>query len=175
MRRCCFLMLMIVVMLASNAAYAKTADGVTPSEETVCSGLAAPAFGLCNAYCEAMDCHLAEPHASRKACDQVRKNFQRKTGSDLPCESFACPCQIFPEFNAVVTSTTTVNFCTRTSTTVTAVSGDLVNSSVGVNDDGEAICAVDNQYIVLTPVEAEICGSLLNHALDTQGISCLEL
>jgi hypothetical protein len=68
---------------------AQTADGLTPAEETVCDGQEGKAFGLCNAYCEAMDCDTRmEP---LPACDSVRDNFRRLTGqSRLPCDDW-CP------------------------------------------------------------------------------------
>ena len=74
-------------------ATASTPDGETPAEETVCDDLDGAEFGLCNAYCEAMDCDLAydedpetEPHASDRACEQVLANFQKHSGGeDPPC------------------------------------------------------------------------------------------
>ncbi len=50
---------------------ASTADGVTPSAETLCDVLEGSQRGLCNAYCEAMDCDSTEPRASEQACEQV--------------------------------------------------------------------------------------------------------
>lgn len=86
---------------------AKTPDGETPSEELVCSDYEGAAFGLCNAYCEAMDCHLGPgAKASQRACMQVRENFKKKTGEDIfPCEQQAeCPCA--EQVQAVLDQTT---------------------------------------------------------------------
>ena len=44
-----------------------TPDGQPPSMETVCDGQSGAAFGLCNAYCEAMDCDSPDPQASPQA------------------------------------------------------------------------------------------------------------
>lgn len=80
-------LLMMVLMMAAPAAVASgTPDGLTPAEETVCDGLTGSAFGLCNAYCEAMDCDHPDHSAADVACDAVRENFERKTGTVLPCE-----------------------------------------------------------------------------------------
>lgn len=69
-----------------SPAMAQTPDGETPAVETVCDILTGPEWGLCNAYCEAMDCD-GIPVASQNACDKVRANFERKTGGDtIPCE-----------------------------------------------------------------------------------------
>ncbi len=70
-------------------ASAQTPDGQTPAVETVCDGESGAAFGLCNAYCEAMDCDNL-PEASQIACDRVRSQFKKLTGKDLPCEGFTC-------------------------------------------------------------------------------------
>ena len=62
---------------------AKTPDGLTPAEETVCDGLTGKAFGICNAYCEAKDCAFEDS----RSCDVLRAQFERATGSPLfPCE-----------------------------------------------------------------------------------------
>src|SRR4029079_16847694 len=73
-------------------ASAKTPDGLPPSVETVCDGLPGAAFGICNAYCEAMDCDSRHPHASAQACAQKLRQFQRITGSVPPCIA-DCPCK----------------------------------------------------------------------------------
>lgn len=91
------LALLVVAVLAAGSAAAKTPDGETPSEEPVCDEMSGAAFGLCNAYCEAMDCHLAndgddttEPNASPRACLRVLENYIKLTAEVmLPCE--VCP------------------------------------------------------------------------------------
>ena len=42
------------------------------------------AGGLCNAYCDAMDCD-GDPEASGKACARVRDNYIEHTGDMPPC------------------------------------------------------------------------------------------
>ncbi len=77
------------------AANGGTYDGLEPSIETVCddAGLSGALWGLCNAYCEAMDCDVrTDDHVG---CDKVLGNFQKislkKTGSqlDMPCSAAA--------------------------------------------------------------------------------------
>ncbi len=66
-------------------AYAQTPDEMTPAEETVCDGLEGAAFGLCNAYCEAMDCDSDEGYNQHPiACDKVFANYEKKTGGEVP-------------------------------------------------------------------------------------------
>ena len=59
------LCIVVSMVFAAVPVMALTPDGKTPAEETVCEGLSGAAFGLCNAYCEAMDCD-GEPKASQK-------------------------------------------------------------------------------------------------------------
>jgi hypothetical protein len=73
------------VTVASNGH--GTPDNQPPADETVCDIYSGAAYGLCNAYCEAMDCDNPNVHASTAGCANVRANFMRKTGSDLPCEA----------------------------------------------------------------------------------------
>ncbi len=95
----------ILVLLVLSTAYplgAQTPDGQPPSAEDVCTaaGLVGAAWGLCNAYCEALDCDSDDPKASAKACSRVRANFQRTTGGDeLPCEA-VCPCSLPIDFDS---------------------------------------------------------------------------
>ena len=66
---------------------AKTPDGATPSVETICDvfrGGKRGAFGLCNAFCEAMDCGDPNQHAANPACTRVNDNFEKKFGVRLP-------------------------------------------------------------------------------------------
>ncbi|MEH6579731.1 MAG: thrombospondin type 3 repeat-containing protein [Amphritea sp.] len=69
-------------------ASAQTPDGETPAVETVCEEgtLGGALKGLCNAYCEAMDCDSANPTASIDACEAVQNKFRNKAdGMDPPC------------------------------------------------------------------------------------------
>ncbi len=78
-------------MIAPTLVLANTADGNTPAEETVCDGQSGAAYGLCNAYCEAMDCDSDSPNANQSACDKVGTKFENITGEIPPCE-VTCPC-----------------------------------------------------------------------------------
>jgi hypothetical protein len=78
--------------LVPAPASAQTPDGQTPAEETACNGLTGTAYGLCTAYCEAMDCDGPFPAASGKACGKVYANFVSKTGGQVPPCVITCPC-----------------------------------------------------------------------------------
>ena len=88
----------LFISLSAGPALAKTPDGETPAEETVCDGETGAAFGLCNAFCEAMDCDLLplfggdgakSPNASERACLRVLDNYIKLTAKTaFPCQ---CP------------------------------------------------------------------------------------
>ena len=81
-----------VMLLAGTTSYAQTADGQTPATETGCDGQSGAAFGLCNAYCEAMDCDSDLPQATDEACARVLDGFHKITGSEIPlCSSSSHP------------------------------------------------------------------------------------
>jgi hypothetical protein len=71
------------------ATIASTPDGETPAMEHVCDGYAGAAYGLCNAYCEAMDCD-DDPNADQEACDKVEDKFEARTGKNIPCGGATC-------------------------------------------------------------------------------------
>jgi hypothetical protein len=103
LRLAVLLILAALAVLYAAPAAAQTPDGLPPALETVCDMETGAAFGWCNAYCEAMDCELAndgdpltEPNASATACSKVRTKFQQQTGRDMPCE-VSCPCTDNPE------------------------------------------------------------------------------
>ena len=84
----------VMFFAAGNNVIAHTPDGETPAVETVCedAGLTGAAFGLCNAYCEAMDCDHPDSAASPKACQKVQDNFAKHSEVPLPCVEVAEPC-----------------------------------------------------------------------------------
>jgi hypothetical protein len=81
--------------LLTGPAMAQTPDGLTPAEETVCDDahLTGALWGLCNAYCEAMDCDIESHYASQQACDRVLANFMVKSGGLAP------PCYMDPDLD----------------------------------------------------------------------------
>ena len=67
------------------------ASGFVTSNATAgdCDGESGAAYGLCNAYCEAMDCDGA-PQASQTACEKVESKYINITGMSMPCEVPSC-------------------------------------------------------------------------------------
>lgn len=86
-----------LVFTFSTSLQAKTPDGKTPSEETVCDDLSGALFGLCNAYCEAHDCGDPNQRSSDRSCSRIQANFVKKSGGktipeDCQVEQEQCPC-----------------------------------------------------------------------------------
>ena len=68
---------------------ASTPDGQPPAQESVCSQLSGKEFGVCKAYCEAMDCDNYKPKASKQACKIKFDQWValKGKGVPLPCEN----------------------------------------------------------------------------------------
>jgi len=80
-RRLLSLSLGLGLSLAATA-NAQTADGQTPASEDICTkwGMTGKINGLCNAYCEAMDCDAAKPQASEQACTRLLQKIETALG-----------------------------------------------------------------------------------------------
>lgn len=74
--------LVLVLAVAVSFLFALNSDSLAQS---ACDGESGAAYGLCNAYCDAMDCDGA-PEASQEACDKVEANYLKITGMPVPCE-----------------------------------------------------------------------------------------
>ena len=166
-----------LLLICTGAALAQTPDGETPAEETVCDNETGAAYGLCSAYCEAMDCETDDPSASATACSRVQEKFQQITGRDLPCEvppQVTCPCvAAFNTFAAVVNGQEPISSCSS--------SGFLYGPSFGniygrvfpqAPDDG--FCGVGGVGTIypIPLAEAQACLDLLLAAAANQGVPC---
>lgn len=169
---------LLLICTGTGAALAQTPDGMPPANETICNGESGAAFGLCNAYCEAMDCELDEPQASATACSRVRTKFQNITGHDLPCE---CPCNdpaVSQLFFDIVAGEVPLDGCFTNyfelETGVLVTAGFPIAAAGTVN--GEGICAaLDGQASPLPPGQGASCADLLEQAAVAQGLACVTL
>ena len=157
-----------LLLVCTSAVLAQTPDGETPAEETVCDGESGAAYGLCNAYCEAMDCESDEPHASETACSKVADKFAQITGRDVPCVN-ACPCglTVGPD---VVTSCSSGSF----------TDGVLLNLRsggqffAGTTDGIQWSCGgrPSPPLTPITPEEGQLCVQVLVQQANNQGVTC---
>ncbi len=151
-------------------AMASTPDGMTPSRETICDNQSGAAYGLCNAYCEAMDCDSPAPHAAPRACARVLANFLRHAGTMPPCD-VTCPCtEALPLFAAFVNGIESIEAC---------VSGDGMTNVGGpggfVSVMADNTCSANGEapFVSLTPAEANACRDLLRETSAAAGTVCM--
>jgi len=154
---------LLLISTGAGAALAQTPDWQTPSMESICDVEDGAAFGLCNAYCEAMDCETDNPSASATACAKVRDKFMNITGHDLPCEN-ACPCEAMPEFNAALAGTATWCFDGGDTVFLQTTTGYLGATETFQPPDGGG-CGVFSldpwMLLSITPEEGAACNQLL--------------
>jgi hypothetical protein len=161
-----------LLLVCTGAALAQTPDGEPPSSETICDSETGAAYGLCNAYCEAMDCESDTPSASETACSKVRSKFQNITGRDLPCEQVAvtCPCTSIPQFAADLAGLT---YCligpgfTRFAQNLNFGASDIY--SIGCGISGFLLPSI---FLPATEAEAASCNQLVVDAAASLGVTC---
>ena len=90
-----------------------TPDGLPPSIEEVCDEESGAAYGLCTAFCEAMDCDSSAPQASERACNRVGDRFVQLTGALPPCLQ-TCPCWDAADLNSVTADNQDLFSCIAT-------------------------------------------------------------
>jgi hypothetical protein len=90
MKSITFMTVMLVaaftLMSTRSSSFAQTPDGQTPAAEDICTtwGFTGKVSGLCNAYCEAMDCDADTPQASEQACDRVLAKIEAALPTETP-------------------------------------------------------------------------------------------
>ena len=174
--RLTLLFALLLVCLGTGAVLASPPDGLTPSEETVCDTETGAAYGLCNAYCEAMDCDSDNPSASATACNKVRTKFQNVTGRNLPCE-VTCPCNdpaVDPLFASVVAGEVPLNACFINSDlpSINVTSEFIAVAQAGFNGFDAYFCVGDQFLGSLTPEQGQLCFDLLEQEATSQGVTC---
>lgn len=126
-----FVSILLGMLLPSLASALGTPDGLPPPMETICDSEQGAAYGLCNAYCEAMDCDDPAPHASVTACQKVSDKYTQLTGEQLPCDDI-CPLNDkvdYPYFFGVVNGDILLNECARDSNWIDGITGVAVWSA----------------------------------------------
>lgn len=74
----------VMTMLATLPSTASRAASICSD-----SGLTGVELGLCQSYCDALDCTAPENTGSAE-CESVKSQFLAATGSSLPCEQKRC-------------------------------------------------------------------------------------
>lgn len=163
-----------LLVLCAGAALAQgTPDLMTPAQETVCNSETGAAFGLCNAYCEAMDCESANPQASATACSKVKTKFTNITGHALPCETCpppppgtTCPCvDAFADFNTVLNGTALL--CVE--------NGTFIAKQINFSDAIAASCSAASPFGVFCGAETRTGGLQILNVSPEEGQACVQL
>ena len=143
------------------------------STESACDGEQGAAYGLCNAFCDAMDCDSDDPQASETACNKVKSKFQNITGRDVPCEEVICPCASLPDWSSIPELPSS-EYC------VAYEGGVSFGSPTGftrifVSSDPEIICGVrvgSATTLPITPEEAAVCTQLIIDIAASKNVAC---
>lgn len=177
-----------LLLICSGAALAQTPDGYPPALETVCDMETGAAYGHCNAYCEAMDCELAndsdpltEPKASATACSKVRSKFEQTTGRNLPCE-VSCPCAdpaVSFYFSEVLAGNISISSC-WTEPGRGMLDGIEINSPdfppgswvYAVLLPFGWLCGGPEDGLPISPEQGQYCAQLLEQEANSQSVTC---
>ena len=170
--RKCLLVLSLAVLGVAGSALAKTPDGKTPAVETVCDNEIGAAFGLCNAYCEAIDCTDPDQRASNRGCEELKQHFETLTGRPLPC-AMTCPCaDVLQLVKDIESGTARVDRCIVDDALIYVVAdtGDYAM----ISDGDPAFCSVNGEppFVELTSTELLVCRVALRKAAEAQGVIC---
>jgi hypothetical protein len=84
-----------------------SAGAQTRVDEGVCDGLSGASWGLCNAYCEVMDCDSESAKASPRACSRVLARFAKHSDESIPCAPVECQFDVDGTYCFCNTSTVT--------------------------------------------------------------------
>lgn len=112
------LALFLLASIPSGFVQAKTPDGETPANEGVCDvlkaeGITPGLYGLCVAYCEALDCDediaslspeeiVTECRPASPVILEKYNALKKDTDPDMPCvQEGSCPCWSSEEISAI--------------------------------------------------------------------------
>ncbi|WOJ93802.1 thrombospondin type 3 repeat-containing protein [Congregibacter variabilis] len=80
-------MKLIIASITSIAIGALLSMSVNAKKDSECASMDGRLYGLCNAYCESLDCD-GSPSAPAQACASLKENFVKASGGEpLPCET----------------------------------------------------------------------------------------
>ncbi len=106
----------ILLLGVTLPALGQTPDGMPPANEGMCDvlkarGITSSLYGLCVAYCEALDCDLQQPQPGdampqcKTPSDKILERYsalKKATDPQMPCiQQQACPCWTAQEIGAI--------------------------------------------------------------------------
>jgi hypothetical protein len=169
----CLLAGFSALLLFAPAALAQTSDEQPPPEESVCDPLkdGTPGlYGLCNSYCEAIDC-VGSVQDDPWSCSSILNNYnyKRQPGDPtMPCLP-ACPC--FDEA-FIMTELETVRTCGPSR--AAGVDANVCSASVSVTFGTSTTCNSANRNV--NALGGCSLVSLVTHPLtEAQALTCMTL
>jgi hypothetical protein len=154
-----------------------TFAGAAAAQETVCDGQTGAAYGLCTAFCEAMDCDGDDPQASQTACDKVGAKFLTITGQNPPCAVSACPCTSIPGFNDVLAGANSCLDVRPAGALYVYAQNSFDPPYVFINPGSGGFCGYTEPFSsrLLTEEQSTACLQLFLDAIASRGLTCSKI
>ena len=156
--------LALILILIPTGAEAQTPDGETPAKEPYCDKYSGRAYGICNAWYEAMDCN--DPAHKASACDNLKAMLDALGVDTSPSSGTATPCPCFGDLS--VEGFTQDAECSELANgVVSEVKIDSDDNIIklrvqAVNDGFYACIGVDGELrLNISPDEANTCVSIM--------------
>lgn len=175
--------IVVLLLMAASAGGqnkpAGTADWQTPAQETICDDLTGAAGGLCNAYCEALDCHLDNPQGSDQACQRLLSQFLQIAGVNPPCEQ-QCPCVELTLYGQIMDGTVPAQECFIIDVFGKATEVDVIaatGTAAAITGEPTPRCGEFPDFgsatiFEITLAQAQACNQQLQAAAAQQGVLC---
>jgi hypothetical protein len=154
--------LALTLILIPTAAEAQTPDGLTPAQETYCDKYSGRAYGICNAWYEAMDCGSSDPtKASQVACEKLWATLDNLGVDTSPSGDSTIPCPCFGDLDTVFNGDTPT--CSPADNpTLVSTAGKQVQATASSKDGFNACIKPDGQILFdISFEEATSCVNLI--------------
>lgn len=154
--------LALILILIPTGAEAQTPDGETPAKEAYCDEYSGRAYGICNAWYEAMDCDNSTlTKASQVACDKLRATLHNLGVDASPSGESTIPCPCFGDLDTVFNGDTPT--CSPPDNpTMVSIAGKQVQATASSKDGFNACIRPDGQILFdISFEEATSCVNLI--------------
>ncbi len=151
--------LALILILIPTGAEAQTPDGETPAKEAYCDEYSGRAYGICNAWYEAMDCD--NPAHKASACDKLRATLDNLGVDASPSGESTIPCPCFGDLDTVFNGDTPT--CSPPDNpTMVSIAGKQVQATASSKDGFNACIRPDGQILFdISFEEATSCVNLI--------------
>ena len=143
--------LALTLILIPTATEAQTPDGDTPAKETYCDEYSGRAYGICNAWYEAMDCD--DPAHKASACDNLKAMLDDLAVDTSPSGETTTPCPCFGDLSdegftentdcSIVNTGLIKDTSSGSVLTVQAIASASFNACIGVDGQPQLTISLD--------------------------------